>query len=142
MNTVGICDRDYRFDIFTLCEAAVDVSGRLSLLGTIEGLAATQFPLDLKKITVALRVRVWPEEGVKHHVRLLIVDPDGHTVGNEVNDVFTFAPTHGDRAVGGNVVVEFLNVRLTEPGSYTVDFYWNGALEGRCPFYAEPLAPS
>lgn len=128
---------DVRFDIFTLCDAAADANGRLSLMGTYEEIGSSSFPFVLPQLTIAMRMRFAPAEGPRHQFKMVLVDPDGGSLGPGIESGFELRARRQDRAVSYNLIVHIQNQMFDEPGCYAIDFYLNDQLEGRLPFYVE-----
>jgi hypothetical protein len=134
---IGIDDKDIRFDIFTLCDAAIDAGGRLSLVGTYEEIGSSAFPFVLPQLTIAVRMRIAPAEGTRHRFRMALVDPDGTNLSHGIESGFELLPRRNDRAASYNLIVNIQNQQFDEPGCYAIDFYLNNKFEGRLPFYVE-----
>ena len=134
MRHTGIEDRDMRIEVFVICEGATEQNGRLSLVGTYEMVGVPGFPSVLPVVTLALRLRFWPAEGRQHFVRVEMTSPDGVCVVRIGESPITLNPLNPERSIAYNLIGHFKDVRFTEPGEYSVDFYLNGRIESRLPF--------
>jgi len=130
----GIEDRDLRIEVFAVCEAALDQSGRLTVLGVFENINASQIPCVMPPITIALRLRFWPGEIQQHAVKFVVTNPDGRPITQMLEGSgFNPAGSH-ERSQACNVIAQIQNLAIDEAGEYRVDFYLNDRLEGRLPF--------
>src|SRR5689334_21213644 len=73
-----------KVDLISLCDAAVEVNGRLHVLGTIDYFWAAALPYLHPKCALAIRLR-WdgPESRKKHRIRIQLVDSDGYSIASE-----------------------------------------------------------
>jgi hypothetical protein len=67
-------------EILTICDAAVDYGGRLSILGAFDVIHAHRFPAVHPHCSVALRIRFDRIESGAHPFILNIVDEDGNNI--------------------------------------------------------------
>jgi len=130
----GIEDCDLRIEVFSICEAAVDQNGRLSVLGAFENLNVANFPCVLPQSTVAIRLRFWPAEIQQHSVKLVITNPDGRPITQILEAQGINPAASRERSQACNIILQLQNLPIHEAGEYSVDFYLNGQLEGRLPF--------
>jgi len=131
---MGIEDRDLRIEVFSICEAAVDQNGRLSVLGAFENLNVASIPCVLPHFSVALRLRFWPAEIQQHSVKFVLTNPDGQPI-TQVLEARGLNPAGSrERSQACNIIIQINQLPIQDVGEYSVDFYLNGQLEGRLPF--------
>jgi hypothetical protein len=135
----GMENTDLRIEIFTLCEGAVEQNGRLSLVGTYNTLNVATFPLTIALMTVVLRLRFGPGESGSHAIRFALIDTDGNSLGADVGGTILLCPDDEDRPYNHNLIVHLQSAQFAEPGEYAIDFHLDGKLEGRLPFFMNPL---
>lgn len=85
----GITDADLRVEVFALCDGASDQQRRLSLIGAFETIHAPCLPVVLPTMTVALRLRFWPDEALEQEFALVITGPDGGPIGETLSGTMT-----------------------------------------------------
>lgn len=137
---IGIDDRDLRVEMFTVCDGATEHDGRLSLLGTYDVVQASHFPCSLPLVTVVLRLRFWPQESRTHRFRFVLTGPDGATAAAPLEMIAQLRSASEERSAAYNIITQFPNVQIEEPGEYTFDFYLNGRIEARLPVCICPRA--
>ena len=120
-------------EIFSICDAATDYSGRLNLLGAFEGIAASQAPVVRDRCSIAARLRFRVEEGGVHPVAIRFVDASGTQVVPEMKASLA-VKTHAGRASGAFNLVLNIN-RLTFPafGTYDIELWVDGEQRSSIP---------
>ncbi len=126
-------ERDLRVEVFTVCDWAAEENGRLTLVGTYELMSAPAFPVVVAQITIALRLRFWPDESGEHLVRLSMTNPDGRSVGTPMETKATLHPVDEERSGAYNLIFQAHQMLFEEPGEYSIDLHLNDRLEGRLP---------
>lgn len=134
----GIADRNLRIEIFTLCESASELNGRLTVMATFDTVTVTQLPAILQQAAIVLRLRFGSLEKRQHAVRLSMTDPDGRQVITPIEASASLLPTLDDLSSAYNIVMHIRDLCLRTSGEHTIDFYLNDNLEGRLPFTVSP----
>jgi hypothetical protein len=111
-----------RIDLITLCDAAVEVGGRLHVLGTLDYFWATQVPYIHPRFALAARFRWDGHERVrKHKVRVQVVDADGQPIVAEFSRKFLPpSPSHDDIPTVRHLIIELESIRFDKFGPYAV----------------------
>ena len=92
-------------EVFTLCDAAADYQGRLSILGIFDTIFAASLPALHPQCSVALRIRFSKVEEGKHNLVLHIVDNDGNMIIPPLNGDFGIQLPGNDRHGTINLVL-------------------------------------
>ena len=132
-------------EIFALCDAATDYSGKLNLLGTFDSIQAKQFPATHPFCSVALRVRFERIEEGNHRVRINIIDEDGKSIGPSIdsNVELKFPPNLSSFCA--NMVLNIAGMKFEKPGRYSIDLAIDNRHEKSLPLTVlliEPKAQS
>lgn len=131
-----------KIDLVTLCDAAVEVNGRLHVLGSIDYFWAAEVPYTHKQCALALRIR-WEgfERALKHRLRIQVVDADGTSIASDFSRKFVPpALQHDDIPTVRHVIVELDAIRFETFGPYAVRVEVDGEELAALPFSVVPLA--
>lgn len=124
-------------EIFTLCDAAADYQGRLSILGVFDTIFASQLPAIHPFCSVAIRMTFERIERGKHGLTLHIVNEDG---------VFVIPPFEGDfrvempgnsRIASVNMVINLGQLKFNEYGEYAINLAIDGRQEATLSFWVK-----
>jgi len=122
-------------EVFTLCDAAADYQGRLSILGIFDTIYATTLPAVHLQCTVAVRIRFQKIEEGKHTLTLHVVDTDGKTVIPPLNGEFTIQLVGNDRQGAINLVLNLQGLLFNRYGEYAVNLAVDNHHLGNVPFW-------
>jgi len=128
-------------EIFALCDAAVDYSGKLNLLGTFDSIWVKQFPAAQPHCSVALRVRFEREEEGQHRVRISIVDEDGKSIGPSVDGSIGVKFPPNSVSACANLVLNINGLKFEKPGRYSVDLALDTRHEKSLPLTVVQVEP-
>jgi hypothetical protein len=126
----------------TLCDAAVEVNGRLHVLGTIDYFWAATLPYLHSKCALAVRLR-WDgsESRKKHRVRIQIVDADGYSIASEFDRKLPAPVTpHEDIPLVRHLILDLTSLRFASYGPYAVRLEVEGEELANLPFSVVPLS--
>ena len=130
-----------RIDLVTLCDAALEVNGRLHVLGSIDYFWAAALPYVHPKCALAIRLR-WEgyEQLKKHRIRIQIVDADGASIASEFNRKCS-APElqNEDVPVVRHIILDLESVRFENYGPYAIRVEADGKELVSLPFSIVPL---
>jgi hypothetical protein len=129
-----------RIDFVMLCDAAVEVNGRLNVLGSIDLFWTAALPYIHPKCALAVRMRWEGHERLrKHKVRVQIVDADGYSIATEFHRKFT-APVsqQEDVPILRHLILELESLRFANYGPYAVRVEVDGVEEACLPFSVVP----
>jgi hypothetical protein len=130
-----------RIDLVTLCDAALEVNGRLHVLGSIDYFWAATLPYIHPKCALAIRLR-WDgfERIKKHRVRIQIVDADGGSIATEFNvKCSPPVPQNEDVPAVRHIILDLQSIRFENYGPYAIRIEVDGAELVSLPFSIVPL---
>jgi hypothetical protein len=126
-----------KIDLVTLCDAAVEIGGRLHVLGTIDYFWAASVPYTHPQCSLALRLR-WEgnERSKKHKLKITVIDADGSPIASEfTRKVAPPFPTCSDDVPGiRHVIVTFEALSFESFGPYGVRVEMDGEELAALPF--------
>lgn len=108
-------------EVFTLCDAAADYQGRLSILGIFDAIFAENLPALHPQCTVALRIRFSKVEEGRHGLTLHIVDSDGNMIIPPLNGDFGIQLPGNEQHGTINLVLNLQGLPLNRYGEYAVN---------------------
>lgn len=126
-------------EIFALCDAATESSGKVNILGAFDTLASREAPITLAHCAVALRVRFKRIESGSHAVRIAIVDADGRAVIPAFQTTMNIRVQEPQESSVANLILNLQQVKLGGYGRYAVDLAVDGREAGSLPFYVRQL---
>ncbi len=120
-------------EIFSICDAATDYSGRLSILGSFEGIAASTAPIQRDRCSIAVRMRFDVTETGEHPIEVRFLDEGGKsigpTMGAEIN-----VKIHAGRTSGAyNLVLNINGMIFPKFGNYTIQLWIDGVNRSSLP---------
>lgn len=121
-------------EVLTLCDAAADYQGRLSILGVFDTIFATQLPAAHAQCAVAVRMRFKKVETGNHKLTLHIVDYDGNMVIPALNGEFQIQLGAQDQQGAINLILNLQGLIFKSYGSYAVNLAIDGREIGSLPF--------
>jgi hypothetical protein len=124
-------------EVFTLCDAAADYQGRLSILGVFDTVFAVKMPAMHPFCSVALRMRFQMTEHGQHRLTLHIVNQDGEFVIPEIKGEFRVEPPPGSRVASANLVLNLGQLRIKDYGEYAVNLAIDGSQVATLPFWVK-----
>jgi hypothetical protein len=126
-------------EIFTLCDYAQDMAGKLVIVGTFDTIWAPSFPNLHPACAIAARIRFERMEAGRHTIKLFIVDQDGKEVlpplQAEINPI---VPPGYDFATV-NFSVNIAQLKLMHEGRFSIDLLIDGNRERSLPIYARTV---
>ena len=120
----------------TLCDAALEVNGRLHVLGSIDYFWANALPYLHPRCVLAARLR-WDghERPKKHKLRVQIIDADAEPLGNEFTCKFPMPmPEADDIPAVRHVIVDLQSLQFPSYGPYAARIEVDGAELASLPF--------
>jgi hypothetical protein len=130
-----------KIEVFTLCDAAVDYGGKLSLLGAFDGIFARETPVVHPQCAIALRLRVPRAEEGKHNITINFIDADGHLVMPSVHGGFEVRMPPQRDSVAVNLVLNVHQLKFERFDDYAIDLTIDGRLEASLPLVVVHLPP-
>jgi hypothetical protein len=124
-------------EIFTLCDAAADYQGRLSILGVFDTIFAPQLPARHPHCAVALRMTFERTEQGEHSLVLHIVDMDGRFVVPELKGAFGVEIPEGSGRASVNLVLNLGQIQFDKYGEHAINIAVDGHQVGSLPFWVK-----
>ncbi|MBA3938477.1 MAG: hypothetical protein H0X38_13540 [Planctomycetes bacterium] len=123
-------------EIFSLCDAATEQGGKLSLLGSFDSIyaKATQAPIVHPDCSLVLRIRFSRIEYGAHSLRARIITYDGKDIVSplETGIRVDFGTSDLDYFLF-NSVIRIRDLTFPGPGKYRIDLAVDGKLERQLP---------
>jgi hypothetical protein len=126
-------------EILTICDAAVDYSGRLSILGAFDVIHAHRFPAVHPHCSVALRIRFDRIEAGGHPFVLNIIDADGKNIIPPIQGNMEVKMPSGFVSSAVNVVLNLQGLKFDHPGEYSLNFEMDGEQVAYLPVYVNQV---
>jgi len=121
-------------EIFTLCDAAADYQGRLSILGVFDTIFAANLPVSHPHCAVALRIRFSKIEEGKHTLALHIVDSDGKMIVPPLEGGFEIHLLGNDSEGAINLVLNLQGLIFSSYETYNVNLAIDSQKHDSLPF--------
>jgi hypothetical protein len=117
-------------EIFTFCTHACNANGSLDINGTFDVLEVKEFPKQLQKFYIVLRLRL-PKTNPFAQCELLFIDPEGKLL---------LKPTTVEvSGASANFVFANPNAKLTQAGIYYVVLRENGKVIASLPLFVNQI---
>jgi hypothetical protein len=121
---------------FALFCGAAEVSdmGLIDILrGGYDIVSASEFPAQLSRMTLVVRILCQPNELNREHTLVSqIIDPNGHVLALEMTAAFTtpLYPGNANHSNRTTLKLDYGPIQFVETGDYTFRFLVNGAQIG------------
>jgi len=122
-------------EILTLCDAAADYQGRLSVLGAFDTITSASFPATHPQCAIALRVRFNRIEEGPHSIRIHFVDDDGAFIMPNLEGQLGVSFVDNSETASVNFIFGIQGLPLAKPGTYAVNLGVDGKQEASVPLY-------
>lgn len=110
-------------EIFTLCDFAQDNSGKLTVVGTFDGINSKQFPFVQANFSVACRLRFSEKETGQHDMRLRFIDVNAKELLQPIEGKMNIPkPTNGQYTTI-NLVFNLSQIKFDKAGRYSFELY-------------------
>jgi len=125
-------------EVFTLCDAAADYQGRLSILGIFDTVFANNLPSIHPACTIAVRLRFDAAEAGYHRLALHIVDTDGSAIIPALQGEFNVQINNpNDLQAAANLVLNLQGVQFSKYGEHAVKLLIDNRVERTIPFWVK-----
>jgi len=121
-------------EVFTLCDAAADYQGRLSILGIFDTIFASNLPATHPQCSVALRIRFKKVEVGNHALTLHIVDYEGKMVIPALSGPFGIQLVGQEQYGAVNLILNLQGLIFKSYGRHDVNLAIDGREVGSLPF--------
>lgn len=106
--------------------AAIDGSGKLSILGIFDHISAAEFPTRHDRMTLVFRLVASLEEAGQHEISIVVRAPAGEELTRMDGQLVVGTPRSGDGQVRMPQVVHMDGFVFPEPGRYSIDITIGG----------------
>ncbi len=121
-------------ELLTLCDAAADYNGKLSILGTFDTIFATQTPTVIPSCSIASRLRFEKGEEGEHSLKLTLVHRDGDAVMPPIEAKMAVRVPQGVSSAAFNFSVNLQTVQFKDFGEYEIQLFVGGRKVSTIPF--------
>jgi hypothetical protein len=131
-----------RIDLITLCDAAVEVNGRLHVLGTIDYFWADGLPYVHQQCALAVRLRYDANDFLrKRRLKVQVIDADGKSIATEFEKKIAPAlPKDDDIPPLRHLVLDLESLAFESYGPYAVRIELDGRELASLPFSVVPAS--
>lgn len=119
--------------IASLCDAAADYNGKLSLLGAFDTILVSQLPAVHPHCSVGIRIVFTDEDTGEHHLRLAMIDADGKNLLPKVEARLNIRMAENMFFATHNVVFNFQGLQFPKVGPYSIDISMDDKIIARIP---------
>jgi len=119
-------------ELFSLCDGAYNYNGKLTIVGTLNGIALPQLPAQIK-VSLAMRMRVGQEDKGEKNMIIHFVNPDGKNLPVELAVKLNIVPTEEPEAYI-TFAADIQGLPLDKEGHYSVDISVDDKQIGNYPF--------
>ncbi len=126
-------------ELFSLCDAAADYNGKLSILGAFDAIWARTAPAVHPQCAVALRMRFSRVEEGEHKVRINIVNADGKSVVKPFETSAKIQYKEHVNSIAANMILNLHGIKFPDFGDYSIDLTLNGKHEASLPLFVNQL---
>ncbi len=110
-------------EIFTLCDYAQDMKGKLVLVGTFDTIFPKQYPCIHASCCIALRLRFSEDEQGQHKLKLRLIDSKGMEIINKIEgNIQVQTPVKGHHSTI-NFALQLNQLKFEIPGKYAFELY-------------------
>lgn len=120
-------------EIFSICDAATDYSGRLNLLGAFEGIASSKTPIVRDRCSIAMRIRFESAEAGEHPVGVRFLNKEGKQVIPEMGARLNVKLVPGRESGAFNLVLNINRLTFPDFGVYEIQLLVDGEVKSRLP---------
>jgi len=122
-------------EVFSLCDAATNDSGKLNILGAFDTIWARNIPVVHPQCAVALRIRFENIERGEHKVAVNFVDLDGKHIIPPANGTININFPDERRSASANLILNMQMLKLEKYGEYSIDLAIDGREEASLPLF-------
>lgn len=125
-------------EVFSLCDAATNDTGKLNVLGAFDTIWMAQIPGIHPQCAVVLRVRFGVLERGEHRISVSFVDADGKHIIPSASGMIKVSFPDGQRSGSANLILNIHGLKLEKFGEYSIDLAINGKNTASLPLFVLP----
>lgn len=121
-------------EFFTLCDGAYNYNGKLTIVGTVDGIKLSSLP-GIADFSIAMKLLVMPEEHGKKEVSIHIIDP----LENEIptNIVMNFEVESNSEDSHLSIAIGMHGVPFKQEGRHMIKVQLGDELLGNYAFFVK-----
>jgi len=123
-----------KIEMFTVCDYAEEISGKLVVVGTFDTIFSSRFPCMHHQLSVVIRVRFDLWEFARHPFRIEIRDLEGKMCMDPLVGAIDVVGAGNATAVS-HLLFSISNLRFTRPGVINFVIYMDDKELGSIPLY-------
>ena len=108
-------------EVFSLCDAATNDTGKLNILGAFDTIWMAQVPGIHPQCAVVLRVRFGSLERGEHSIAVNFVDADGKHIIPSASGMINVSFPDGQRTGSANLILNIHGLKIEKFGEYSID---------------------
>ncbi len=125
-------------EVFSLCDAATNDTGKLNILGAFDTLWIKQVPGVHPQCAVVLRIRFNSQERGEHRIMVNFVDIDGkHIIPSTTGVIHVNFPDQ-QRTGSANLILNIHGLKVERTGEYSIDLAVDGINCASLPLFVLP----
>lgn len=125
---------EMEIEIFTLCDFAQDVNGKLTIVGTFDTIHASHLPAIHPTLSIVARLRFHKNELGKHSFRISILDGNNKEIIPPLEGKLDVQITPSGEWGYANIVAQISQLNLFSYGRHSVNLSFDGKEIKSLPF--------
>lgn len=128
--------------IASLCDAAADYNGKLSLLGAFDTVLVQQVPAVHPHCAVALRIVFRDTDEGDHTLQLAMIDEDGKNLLPKIEAQMKIKLADHMFFSSNNLIFNLQGLQFPAAGQYSIDIRLDNQIIARIPLQVLKMEPS
>ncbi|MCB9771095.1 MAG: hypothetical protein H6754_00885 [Candidatus Omnitrophica bacterium] len=125
-------------EVFSLCDAATNDTGKLNILGAFDTIWMVQAPAIYPQCAIALRLRFNRDERGEHNIVVNFVDVDGRHIMPSMNSLIKMDFPGEQRTGSANLILNIQGLKIEKWGEYSIDLQIDGRNVSSLPLFVMP----
>lgn len=125
-------------EVFSLCDAATNDTGKLNILGAFDTLWMNQVPAVHPQCAVVLRIRFNSQERGEHRITVNFVDIDGKHIIPSTTGVIHVNFSDQQRTGSANLILNIHGLKVERTGEHSIDLSVDGINCASLPLFVLP----
>lgn len=113
-------------EIFTLCDHAQDIAGKMVIVGTFDAINSKQFPCVHPSCSLACRLRFSEKELGRHGFKIRLIDDQGNELIKPLEFELDVQASQLNRYSTVNIPINMEKLQFERPGRYSFELYIDG----------------
>ncbi|HON89614.1 MAG TPA: hypothetical protein P5519_02860 [Spirochaetia bacterium] len=121
-------------ELFSVCDFAQDVMGKLTLVGVFDSISVKNFPAVHPLLSIAIRIRYTIFEQGKHDVRIEIKDTQNRELVPAFQSSITISAMNSD-SVCTNLTLNLMNLKFDYETTWRITLFIDAQERANIPLY-------